>query len=304
MRSLLLSVAIAVVPPACLADTFSIQIVAEGIWAIEGPAEQRSPENLGNNATFGLIETDDGAVLVDPGGTRAGAEMLQAVVADLTDHPVTHVINTGGQDHRWLGNGYWRERGAEIIASEAAVTDQRARASLQLTMLSELVGAAGLSGTDPAFAETTFAESFDLSTGGRRIEIHHVAPAHTPGDSFVWLPDEGIVFTGDIVFVGRLLGVLEVSDTAGWLDAFSAIEALTPAQVVPGHGPVTDLATAQADTRDYLANLRARMRDYIDAGGDIIGSVDIDQSAFAYLDQFEALSRRNAQAAFAQMEWE
>ena len=112
------------------------------------------------------------------------------------------------------------------------------------------------------------------------------------------------MFAGDIVYVGRILGVLDFSNSAAWLESFAAIEALSPAQLIPGHGPVTTLERAQADTRDYLQNLRDRMRDHIDSGGDIIGSVDVDQSTFAYLDQFEALAGRNAQAVFQQMEWE
>lgn len=250
-----------------------------------------------------MIESSDGAVLVDPGGTWAGAAMLQDVVRGLTDQPVTHVINTGGQDHRWLGNGYWQARGANVIASEDAVADQQARASMQLSMLSQLVGE-GLSGTEPAYADITFETNHILELGGRRIELHHTGAAHTPGDSFVWLPDAQVVFTGDIVYVGRILGVMEFSDSATWLDAFGAIEMLDPTDLIPGHGPATTLAHAQADTRDYLQNLRDRMREHIDAGGDIIGSVDIDQSAFAYLDQFDALAGRNAQAVFQQMEWE
>jgi len=277
--------------------------VAPGVWAIEGPASQRDPENLGNNATFGLIETEAGAVLVDPGGTWEGAAALHAVVDDLTDQPVTHVVNTGGQDHRWLGNGYWQAQGATVIASEAAVNDQRSRASMQMTMLSQLVGE-GFAGTEPAFADVTFTDSYEFELGDRHIEIHHPGPAHTPGDSFVWLPTERIVFTGDIVYVGRVLSVLQFSDSASWLEAFSAIESLDPAYVIPGHGPATTLAEARTDTRDYLVNLRDRIRDHIDGGGDIIKSVDVDQSTFSHLDQFEALAGRNAQAVFEQMEWE
>ena len=127
-------------PISALAEILNVQPVAPGIWAIEGPATQRTPENLGNNATFGLIETRDGAVLIDPGGTWAGAAMLHDAIRALTGQPVTHVINTGGQDHRWLGNGYWKAQGATIIASSAAVFDQEERESLQLTMLSQLVG--------------------------------------------------------------------------------------------------------------------------------------------------------------------
>ena len=303
MQRILLTLAALVLPFPVLADILNVQPVAPGIWAIEGPAEQRDAQNLGNNATFGLIETTDGAVLVDPGGTWAGAAMLHEVVRGLTDQPVTHVINTGGQDHRWLGNSYWQVQGATVIASADAVADQQARASMQLTILSQLVGE-GLSGTEPAYANVTFESDHVLDLGGRRIEIRHVGAAHTPGDSFVWLPDAQVVFTGDIVYVGRILGVMEFSDSATWLEAFGAIEMLEPVHLVPGHGPATTLAQAQADTRDYLQNLRDRMREHIDVGGDIIGSVDVDQSAFAYLDQFDALAGRNAQAVFQQMEWE
>lgn len=293
----------AMLPTFCFADILIPHTVAPGIWAIEGPAEQRNAENLANNATFGLIETSEGAVLVDPGGTWNGAAELHSVVRDLTDQPVVFVINTGGQDHRWLGNDYWKVQGATIIASADAVQDQTERASVQLTMLSQLVGD-GLEGTDPVHADIVFDAEHSLEVGERLIEIRHVAAAHTPGDSFVWLPQDETIFTGDIVYVGRLLGVMSYSDTASWLEAFAVIEALAPLHVVPGHGAPTTLEQAQADTRDYLVNLREQMRRYIDEGGDIVGSVEIDQSAFSYLDQFDALARRNAQTAFEQMEWE
>ncbi|NJO32949.1 MAG: MBL fold metallo-hydrolase [Rhodospirillales bacterium] len=297
------AIVLAFLPLAAAAEVLKVHDVAPGIWAIEGPSEQRNPDNLGNNATFGLIETTEGAILVDPGGTWRGAEALHTMVRQLTKQPVTHVINTGGQDHRWLGNGYWLARGAAVIASEDAVADQEVRGSMQMTMLSQLLGDE-LQGTEVAYADVTFDEAHDLDLGGRHIEIRHPAAAHTPGDSFVWLPEERVVFTGDIVYVGRVLGVMEFSDSASWLDAFAAIEALEPLKVAPGHGPLTTLEQAKADTRDYLLNLRETMRAHIDQGGDIIDSVHVDQSAFAYLGQFETLAGRNAQAVFQQMEWE
>lgn len=97
---------------------------------------------------------------------------------------------------------------------------------------------------------------------------------------------------------------MSFSNSASWLEAFAAIEALNPAHLVPGHGPATTLERAQADTRDYLKNLRNQMRAHLGESGDITGSVEVDQSDFAYLDQFDALARRNAQAVFEQMEWE
>lgn len=282
----------------------TIMQIAPDTYALVGPLGNRDPENLGNNATFGLVVTTEGAILIDAGGSYKGAQMLDQTIHTVTDQPVKYVINTGGQDHRWIGNSYWKEHGATVIASADAVADQTARASMQQTGLSMLIGTDGLAGTNPAYADITFDEWYDLTLGGVTLQISHQGGAHTPGDSFVWHPAAQTVFAGDIVYVQRILGVLEVSDAANWLTAFDAMAALNPAHIVPGHGDVTDLATATRDTRDYLQNLRDRIRAYIDEGGDIIGSVEVNQSAFEYLENFDILARRNAQAVFSQMEWE
>ncbi|PLX38520.1 MAG: MBL fold metallo-hydrolase [Hyphomicrobiales bacterium] len=299
--TLALVAALAFVPAEALAlETVK---VADNVYAFVGELGQRSPTNFGNNATFGLIVTADGAVLVDPGGSWKGAEELDKAVGAVTDQPVKIVIDTGGQDHRWLGNGYWRAKGATIIASDAAIADQHDRVSMQFTMLTQLLGGE-LAGTEAAYADTTFAENHTLTLGGTTIEIHHPAPAHTPGDSFVWLPAENIVFTGDIVYVDRLLGVMDHSSSKGWIEAFDAFAALDPAHVVPGHGHPTTLEKARAETYDYLKNLRARIGEHLESGGDMIGAPKVDQSAFSGLAQFDALAGRNAQAVFAEMEFE
>jgi glyoxylase-like metal-dependent hydrolase (beta-lactamase superfamily II) len=284
-------------------DVLKVQAVTDGIWSLVGPLEQRNPENLGNNATFGLVVTSDGVVLIDSGGSARGAAMIDEAIKALTDEPVRYVINTGGQDHRWLGNAYWQAKGAKVIASADAVDDQQARYSVQTTMLTQLIGDA-LEGTTASFADITFDDEYTLEIADTVLEIRHPASAHTPGDSFVWVPSASTVFAGDIVYVGRLLGVMEYSNSAEWLEAFDAIEALAPKHLVPGHGPATTLEVARADTYEYLTNLRAQIRAHIDSGGGIIESVEVDQSAFSYLDQFDYLAGRNAQAVFQQMEWE
>ncbi len=305
MSALIANVALwaCLVPTSLLAQTLTVQPVTDGIWAIVGDMDQRSPENLANNATFGLVVTPDGAVLIDPGGSWQGAEALHAAIQTVTDLDVVYVINTGGQDHRWLGNGYWQALGAEVIASAAAIADQQARGSMQMTALSQLLGDA-LAGTEPHVADSAFDDRYALALGGVTLEVVHVGAAHTPGDSFVWIPQAGTVFTGDIVYVDRILGLGDQSSISEWPASFAAIAALEPVHLVPGHGPATTLAHATADTYDYLMNLRAQISALIDAGGDIIAAPQVDQSAFSYLEQFESLAGRNAQTAFQQMEWE
>ena len=296
--------AVAMTAGAVNAAMLEVHHVAPHVWALEGPAENRNAENLGNNATFGLIETPDGAVLIDPGGSFKGAAAIDAVISQLTDQPVKYVIDTGGQDHRWLGNGYWQAKGAQVIAAQAAVDDHADRASMQLTILSQLIGSDGLDGTLPSAPDIVFEGGYDLTLGGTLIQIRNPAPAHTPGDSFVWLEDSKTVFTGDIVYVGRVLGMMDFSSSLDWLEAFETMAALEPEHLVPGHGPATTLAVATADTYDYLVNLRTQMGAHIEEGGDIIEAVKVDQSAFAHLAQFDALAGRNAQRVFEEMEWE
>ncbi|MBD3814329.1 MAG: MBL fold metallo-hydrolase, partial [Betaproteobacteria bacterium] len=292
-----------VLPASAFAETLAVQPVTDDVWAIVGPLEQRSPENLANNATFGLVVTPEGAVLIDPGGSWQGAAMLHAVIRTVTDQPVVHVINTGGQDHRWLGNGYWQAQGATVIASEAAVEDHRARADDHMIALSQFLGE-GLYGTEPAYADVTFETDYTLEFGGLTFEIMHRGAAHTPGDSFIWLDERDVMFTGDIVYVDRILGNGPARDTDSWIAVFEAMAAFDPAHIVPGHGHATDLAKATRDTYDYLVNLRTQIGALIENGGDIMDAPAIDQSNWTYLEQFDSLAGRNAQATFEEMEWE
>lgn len=281
-----------------------LERVSERVYAVVGPFGNRSPENLGSNSTSGFVVTDDGVVLVDPGASYQGAARIEAMIKQVTEQPVKIVINSGGQDHRWLGNGYFKERGAQIIASAAAVADHKARTQDQLFLLSNLVGEAGMQGTDPVYAEETFEQEKHFSLGGVDFDLRRVGPAHTPGDSLIWLPQERIVFSGDVVYVGRMLGVIGYSSSSNWLNAFDAMAALEPKAIIPGHGPVTNLAEARKDSRDYLAFLRDAMQAFMDEGGDISEINSVDQSAFDYLIDSDSLQGRNAQRVFEELEWE
>jgi len=214
------------------------------------------------------------------------------------------VINSGGQDHRWLGNGYFKARGARIIASQAAVEDQKARTQEQLFMLGNLVGVDGLKGTQPVYADETFEEITQFTLGGITFELRHVGPAHTPGDSLVWLPEQRVVFSGDVVYIGRMLGVMPHSNSRHWIEAFDAMAALEPETIIPGHGPATDLAEASKDSRDYLSFLRESVEKFMADGGDISQIGTLDQSRFSHLVDYETLKGRNAQQVYQEMEWE
>ncbi|CAA7611334.1 MBL fold metallo-hydrolase [Magnetospirillum sp. UT-4] len=301
----LAALAVALFAPAtALAGPLQVHKVADNVYALVGELSQRSAVNLGNNATFGAVVTAEGVVLIDSGGSRAGAEAIEAALKTVTVKPVIAVVNTGGQDHRWLGNDHFRAKGARLIASARAVADQKARADMQMQAMGMLIGADRLAGTRAVNATETFEARRELVVGGTRLELIPAGHAHTPGDSIVWLPEARIAFAGDIVFTERMLGVLDVSRSKDWLAAFETLAALGPAQVVPGHGRPATLAAARAATADYLAHLRREVAKVLAAGGGMEAAAGIDQAAFLGLAMADQLARRNAMRVFEEMEFE
>jgi glyoxylase-like metal-dependent hydrolase (beta-lactamase superfamily II) len=252
--------------PTAKAVEVRFDAVADGVYAFVGELGARSLANEGLNANLGLVVTRDGVVLIDSGATFQGARQIHEAVKRVTSLPVRWVINTGGQDHRWLGNGYFKSQGVELIAHAAGEADMRNRGNDHLEALRATLGAKA-DGTVPALPGRWLKQADErLELGGVVFEFKHRGGAHTPGDMLVWLPEQRVLFSADVVYVDRLLGVIPVSRTRPWLATFAEIEGLAPVKIVPGHGRVTSLVTAQADTRDYLQALRVHMKKAIDDG--------------------------------------
>ncbi|MDO9029829.1 MAG: MBL fold metallo-hydrolase [Hydrogenophaga sp.] len=273
LRRHLLGLSLCALVPLAHAVDITFEPVAPGVYAFVGEKGGRTHQNEGLNANIGLVVTPAGALLVDSGASFQGAKQIHDAVKKVTTQPVKWVINTGGQDHRWLGNGYFITQGAEVIAHADAKVDMLARGGDHIASLKNELKEK-LDGTVPALPTRWLSgQDETLNLGGMAIEVKHRKGGHTPGDLMVWLPQQRVVFSGDIVYVDRLLGVLPFSHTGRWLDSFALLEALQPARIVPGHGDVCDLPKAQAQTRDYLRALRTHMKKAVDDGTDISAAI-------------------------------
>ncbi len=123
---------------ALLADEpLKVTKVTDSVYAIVGPIDDRTYENDGLNNNQAFIVTRDGVILIDSGASSKGAERIEKTIASITKAPVKWVINTGSQDHRWLGNGYFAAKGAEVITFEGTVATQKKVAAGQMEPLSK-----------------------------------------------------------------------------------------------------------------------------------------------------------------------
>lgn len=290
------------------AQAYALQLspiqVSPGVYAFIGETGMRTYENEGLNANTGFIVTKAGVVVVDSGSTYLVAKAIHAAIKKVTQQPVKYVINTGGQDHRWLGNGYFKEQGAQLIASRKAKADMQERGAGQIAGLTTELKEK-IKGTQPVYPEKLVEQKETLQLGGEEIQVLFFHGGHTPGDAVVWLPKSRTLFSGDLVYVDRLLGVLPFSNSKDWLASFEATGKLKPKIVIPGHGKVCDWAKAQRESGDYLALLRSHMRKAIDANKDLQSAINsLDQSAYQQLELFEILKGGNASRVYLEMETE
>ncbi|SMN17113.1 SoxH protein, homolog [uncultured Candidatus Thioglobus sp.] len=281
----------------------NVQKITDNVYALEGETTQRSPSNFGNNSTHGVIITKEGVILIDSGASYLGAKELHETIQTITDQPIKIIINTGGQDHRWLGNDYFQQLGARIIASSKTKQDQKIRADYHLNRLGGLIKES-LEGTEPFFATETFDEKMNLTLGDVNLELYHFGAAHTVGDIVVWMPSAKTMFTGDVVFNDRMLGIGPAKNVQSWIDAFEKMAEFKPEHIVPGHGKASDLATATKNTQQYLQFLIDKISKILDNDGDMLQASKIDQSNFHFLTGHKDIAGKNAQWVFEQMEFD
>lgn len=237
------------------AQAFELHVekVADQVYALVGDLGARSVENSGLNNTLGCIVTPAGVVLVSSGATDASGPIIEAAIQKITQQPITLIINLGAQDHHWMANHYFATHPRPIIALKRTVKSQRDHAAAELERLQR----AGL--TPPNIDTLVYANqvidnnAYRFKYGGVAFELKHFGPAHFPDDAVLWLPQQHILFTGDLVFHDRLLGVHPFSNVKAWDQTFQKVFATyQPQTVIPGHGRPGPSSQSQAETGDYL----------------------------------------------------
>jgi cyclase len=226
----------------------------------------------------GLIHDAGGSLLVDTlFDLRLTAEMLAAMRACVPAAArIGVLVNTHANGDHCYGNQL--VAGARIVASRASAAEMDELPPQAMVRVIENAAALGPGGEYLAkvFAPFEFrgirhtppTETFDgelrLRVGAKEVVLIEVGPAHTRGDTLVWLPQERVVYTGDILFIGGT-PIAWQGPIANWIAACERIAALGAEVIVPGHGPLTDAKGALA-VRDYLVYVRDRAHECFDAG--------------------------------------
>jgi cyclase len=240
--------------------------VGNGIYAYVQP---NTPTSWGwSNA--GLIESAGSTLLVDTLYTlRQTQDMLDAMRAVTpAARGIDVLVNTHADPDHTFGNQLIE--GAQIIATAAAAADMvvnltpdQVRGMMANTaalgdagkFLERVCAPLDFSGIELVLPTETFTGRKTLQVGEKAVDLIDLGPAHTRGDLIVHVPQDRVVFTGDLLFAGSH-AVLWSGPVSNWTSALDAIIALDPEVVVSGHGPLSDAAGLR-EYRDYLHHLEA-----------------------------------------------
>jgi glyoxylase-like metal-dependent hydrolase (beta-lactamase superfamily II) len=210
---------------------------------------------FGAGGNIGLAVGAEDAYLVDDQYAPL-SEKIRAAVRQVTDKPITYLVNTHWHGDHTGGNENFGKAGTILIAHEAV----RSRMGTP----SERNGQTRPASPGEALPEITFSDELTLHLGGgQRMHVMHVNNSHTDGDSYVYFPEANVIHMGDNFANGGypFIDLNSGGEVEGFIRNLNMALFIVDEEtkIIPGHGPVTNRATLKA-YRDMLETLRDRVK--------------------------------------------
>lgn len=226
-------------------------------------------------------------------------EMIEGYRSIVPREDIKFLFNTHANGDHYFGNELLKD--ATIIATKAAAECMTAEEVEKTKVIKSSEGPAGdfvrhvfsPFDFDPVIAtgpNIAFENELHLNVGGRRVNLIEVGPAHTPGDAIAYLPDDGVVYAGDILFIGGT-PIIWAGPVENWIIACDRLIALDADTYIPGHGPITGKSGVK-EVRDYLLFIKDEAEDRYRRGMSISDAIiDIDLGDFKDLNDKERLAQ-------------
>lgn len=280
--------------------------VALHSYFVQGQSALGSADNQNFMSNAGFVVTDDSVVVIDALGSPALAERLLREIRRITPKPVSHVLVTHYHADHIYGLQAFKAAGATIVAQRhgqdylASDTAQRRLEASRQDLFPWIDEHTRL-----VAADRWLDGDVDLRIGGTEFRLRAVGPAHTPEDMVVHVPDQRVLYAGDLVFRGRIPFVGQ-ADSRRWIAALDQLLKFDAQVMLPGHGPPSERPAEDiALTRDYLTHLRRTMGEAarkLEPFDDAYARAD--WSRFEKLPLFAAANRMNAYNTYLLMEQE
>jgi len=274
------------------------------VQLLVGPLQYPNKDNQGYMNNPAWVLTDKGVVVIDPGSSAGVGVMVLAKLRSVTAKPVIAIFNTHIHGDHWLGNGVIKKAYPQAVIYAHPKMKERAAADGPgwITLLNELTGGA-MTGTVPVGPDFAVDDGETVKIGGVAFRVHHTGTAHTDNDIMVELPEEKILFTGDIVN-NRAVRRMDDGSFKGNIAAIDRALSTGAERFVPGHGAPGDTAMLKA-YREYFATLLSTVQQQYAEGVtdlDMKPKVVTALAAYRNWDGFDVELGRQVSLAYLEVE--
>lgn len=240
--------------------------VAEDIYVIHGPLAFPDAKNQGFMNNPGIVITNQGVVIVDPGGTLQSGEMVLRVAKTISKQPVVAVFNTHVHGDHWLGNQAIKAAypDAPIYGHPKMIAAIEDGAGAEWVDMMNTLTEGKSAGTEAVAPNTAVKDGDSIAIGNKTFRIHHTGHAHTLTDIMIEVPQASTVFLGDNAFVGRLPR-FDDSSIQGQIAALDSMLKRDIKVHIPGHGK-TGTSTETRHFKRYMTLLWDEVKKGYDEG--------------------------------------
>lgn len=229
-------------------------------YFVQGQPGAASSANQGFMSNAGFVVTGDGVVVFDALASPPLAKKLVGLIRQITRQPIKRVIVSHYHADHYYGLQVFKALGAEIWAHRAGEGTTRSKdAAERFAQRKEALFPWVDETTQLLEADRYLAGDEDFEMGGVHFNLRYVGPAHSREDMAMMVKEDSVLYSGDLVFLGRIPFVGD-ADSRAWITSLDKLIEMKPRVLVPGHGgltksPKTDLVF----TRDYLQFLRTQL---------------------------------------------
>ncbi len=279
-----------------------VEQVSEHAYYVSGKAGIAT-DNEGFISNAGFVVTDAGVVVFDALGTPSLAAALLERIREITDQPVKYVVMSHYHADHIYGLQVFKDLGAEVYAPQGSLDYVHSEAAEDRLFERQLSLKPWVNeNTRIVVPDTIISGLKHFSLGGLDFTINYLGKAHSEGDLAMLVDQDRVLFSGDIIFEGRVPFVGN-ANTRHWLKTLTELETGGLAALVPGHGPASkNPASTISLTRRYLAYLRETMGYAID---DLTpfdeAYAEVDWSEFENVPAFKEANRINAYQVYLSM---
>ena len=277
------------------------QKVSENIWCFFGKTEVPSKENGGFMANSCYIKAKDSYILIDTGANYNFAKQAYEAMQKIEDLKVSTIIITHEHDDHWMGNSFYKDRFNSTIYAPKSINENYNENSKP--RIFEILDKNEMENTKVIKADVVVSDEKVINISDKTIKIIPTKlTAHTKDDLIVYLPDEKVIFTGDIIMNQRVTSNRDGS-VIGTLKAIDLINSYDWNRLIAGHGTITDKKAIDY-TINYFTLLKTRVLEAIEAGitADEISKV-VTMDDFKDVAMFDELNSRNVFDAFRELEF-